>query len=98
MPEILSAIRQTFIALFLCSFLLLLAPFRVFGQDFVLHDGDTVVFYGDSITAQRLYTKFVEDFVLTRYPTMHVRFVNAGVGGDTVYGGYAGTMAERVRR
>jgi lysophospholipase L1-like esterase len=98
MPEILSGIRQTFIALFLCSFLLLLAPFRVIGQDFVLHDGDTVVFYGDSITAQRLYTKFVEDFVLTRYPTMHVRFVNAGVGGDTVYGGYAGTMAERVRR
>jgi lysophospholipase L1-like esterase len=29
---------------------------------------------------------------------MHVRFVNAGVGGDTVYGGYAGAMAERVKR
>ncbi len=65
---------------------------------FALHDGDTVVFYGDSITAQRLYTRFVEDFVLTRYPQLDVRFVNAGVPGDTVSGGYAGTMAERVQR
>lgn len=67
-------------------------------QPFSLLDGDTVVFYGDSITAQRLYTRFVEDFVLTRYPKLKIRFVNAGVPGDTVSGGYAGTMAERVRR
>ncbi len=67
-------------------------------QQFALKDGDTVVFYGDSITAQRLYTKDVEEFVITRYPTLHVRFVNAGVPGDTTNGGYAGTMAERVRR
>lgn len=67
-------------------------------QQFALKDGDTVVFYGDSITAQRLYTKDVEDFVLTRYPKMRVRFVNAGVPGDTVHGGYAGTLPERVRR
>ncbi len=68
------------------------------GQQFVLKDGDTVVFYGDSITAQRLYTMYVEDFVLTRYPALHVRFVNAGVPGDTATGGYAGLMAERVQR
>lgn len=67
-------------------------------QQFALKDGDTVVFYGDSITAQHLYTRDVEDFVLTRYPEMHVRFVNAGVPGDTVRGGYAGTMPERIRR
>jgi lysophospholipase L1-like esterase len=67
-------------------------------QSFALHDGDTVVFYGDSITAQRLYTRFVEDFVLTRYPTLNIRFVNAGVPGDKVDGGYAGTMAERLER
>jgi lysophospholipase L1-like esterase len=68
------------------------------GEPFALKDGDTVVFYGDSITAQRLYTKDVEDFVLTRYPNLHIHFVNAGVGGDTVNGGYAGTLAERVGR
>jgi lysophospholipase L1-like esterase len=70
----------------------------VYGQQLALKDGDTVVFYGDSITAQRLYTRDVEDFLLTRYPALHIRFVNAGVGGDTVNGGYAGTMAERVAR
>ena len=71
---------------------------KVYGQQFALKDGDTVVFYGDSITAQRLYTKDVEEFLLTRYPKMHVRFVNAGVPGDTTNGGYAGTMPERVQR
>ncbi len=69
-----------------------------YGQQFALKEGDTVVFYGDSITAQRLYTRDVEDFVLTRYPALHVRFVNAGVPGDSVHGGYAGAMAERVQR
>jgi lysophospholipase L1-like esterase len=67
-------------------------------QPFALKDGDTVVFYGDSITAQRLYTKFAEEFALTRYPAMQVRFVNAGVPGDTTFGGYAGAMPERVHR
>jgi len=67
-------------------------------QQFPLKDGDTVVFYGDSITAQRLYTRDVEEFVLTRYPALHVHFVNAGVPGDNVYGGYAGAMADRVAR
>src|SRR6478752_6938588 len=37
-------------------------------EDFYLKDGDRVVFYGDSITAQREYTARVEEFVLTRFP------------------------------
>ena len=36
--------------------------------DFALKDGDRVVFYGDSITEQRLYTTYVEHYVLTHYP------------------------------
>jgi lysophospholipase L1-like esterase len=67
-------------------------------KDFALKDGQTVVFYGDSITAQRLYTRFAEEFVLTRYPDLHIHFVNAGVPGDTTYGGYAGAMNQRVQR
>jgi hypothetical protein len=35
-------------------------------QQFHLKDGDRVVFYGDSITDQRLYTTFVETYALTR--------------------------------
>lgn len=68
------------------------------GQSFALHEGDRVVFYGDSITAQRLYTRFAEDFVLTRYPQLHVTFWNGGIPGDTVYGGYTGDMPTRLKR
>lgn len=65
---------------------------------FALHDGDRVVFYGDSITAQRRYTRFVEDFIISRYPHIKIDFYNAGVSGDTVEGGHAGNMEERVQR
>jgi lysophospholipase L1-like esterase len=81
-----------------CAVVALAACATANSQQFALKDGETVVFYGDSITAQRLYTRFVEDFVVTRYPALHIRFVNAGVGGDTVNGGYAGGMNERVQR
>jgi lysophospholipase L1-like esterase len=46
-----------------------------------LQDGDTLVFLGDSITHQRLYTQYVEDFFYTRFPDRRIRFHNAGVGG-----------------
>ena len=47
-----------------------------------LSDGDTLVFLGDSITHQCLYTQYVEDYFYTRYPERRIRFHNAGVGGD----------------
>lgn len=81
-----------------CAFVVAACAVLAHSQQFALRDGDTVVFYGDSITAQRLYTKYVEEFVLTRYPALHIRFINAGVPGDTAYGGYAGAMEERVQR
>lgn len=65
---------------------------------FALRNGDRVVFYGDSITAQRLYTRFAEDFVVSRYPDLRITFLNAGVSGDTVEGGHAGDMQARVQR
>ena len=46
-----------------------------------LQDGDTLVFLGDSITHQRLYTQYVEDFFYQRFPDRRIRFHNAGVGG-----------------
>jgi lysophospholipase L1-like esterase len=67
-------------------------------QDFYLHDGDRVSFYGDSITAQRFYTRDIQDFAETRYPSLQVQYHNAGVPGDKVTGGYAGKAAERVER
>ena len=46
-----------------------------------LQDGDSIVFLGDSITHQRLYTQYVEDFFYTRYPKLRFKIHNAGVGG-----------------
>ncbi len=46
-----------------------------------LQDGDTLVFLGDSITHQCLYTQYVEDYFYTRFPNLKIRFHNAGVGG-----------------
>src|SRR6266446_1325293 len=51
--------------------------------DFQIKDGDRVVFLGDSITEQRLYTSYIESYALTRYPHWQLRFRNVGWGGDT---------------
>ena len=50
-----------------------------------LEAGDTIVFLGDSITHQRLYTQYVEDFFITRFPNVPLRFHNAGIGGDRAW-------------
>ena len=65
---------------------------------FALHDGDRVVFYGDSITEQRLYTTFVENYVVTRFPHLKISFVHSGWGGDTVRGGGGGPIDLRLQR
>lgn len=65
---------------------------------FYLKPGDRVVFYGDSITDQRLYTTFVETYVVTRFPRLDVSFVHSGWGGDRVTGGGGGPIDLRLRR
>jgi len=65
---------------------------------FYLHDGDRVVFYGDSITDQRLYTTFTESFVVTRFPGLNVAFTHSGWGGDRVTGGGGGDIDLRLAR
>ena len=80
------------VSLFLCSAALSETP------GFYLHDGDTVVFFGDSITNQRLYTVFTEAYVLTRFPRMRVTFVHSGWSGDRVTGGGRGPIDLRLDR
>ncbi|NNM86190.1 MAG: SGNH/GDSL hydrolase family protein [Phycisphaerales bacterium] len=65
---------------------------------FFLQPHDRVVFYGDSITEQRLYTNDVATFVHTRFPKLPVTFINSGVGGDKVGGGWAGPLNVRLAR
>ncbi|HEX3872030.1 MAG TPA: GDSL-type esterase/lipase family protein, partial [Pirellulales bacterium] len=49
-----------------------------------LAQGDMIVFLGDSITQQCLYTQYVEDYFYTRMPHTRLKFHNSGVGGDKV--------------
>jgi lysophospholipase L1-like esterase len=67
-------------------------------SDFYLKDGDTVVFYGDSITDRRLYSVFAETFAITRFPKLHLRFVHSGYSGDRVSGGFGGSIDLRLNR
>ncbi|MEQ8785490.1 MAG: SGNH/GDSL hydrolase family protein [Pirellulaceae bacterium] len=58
------------------------SPYAPIHDRIELADGDTLVFLGDSITHQCLYTQYIEDFFYTRYPHTRIRFHNSGVGGD----------------
>src|SRR2546430_5859453 len=67
-------------------------------RGFYLRSGDRVVFYGDSITDQRLYTLFTEAYTVTRFPKLNVTFVHSGWGGDRVTGGGGGPIDLRLKR
>ncbi|MGC8625668.1 MAG: SGNH/GDSL hydrolase family protein [Phycisphaerae bacterium] len=86
--------------LLLMGFLVLAAApaLHAANRQFYLKNGDRVLFYGDSITEQRFYSTEVELFVRTRFPNLHVRFVNSAFGGDRVTGGGAGTINVRLKR
>jgi lysophospholipase L1-like esterase len=58
-------------------------------NEFILKKNDCVVFLGDSITEQQLYSNYVETYLALRYPELNLSFFNAGWGGDTVPGGLA---------
>jgi len=49
-------------------------------------DGDVVCFVGDSITHDGLYHKILSDVVTLRDPARRVRWVNAGISGDSAGG------------
>ncbi len=57
--------------------------------ELVVKDGDRVVFLGDSITQQMIYTRYVMNYFALRYPDMKVSFRNAGWSGDRASGALA---------
>lgn len=78
--------------------LLALAQFAFAQQPFALKPNDRVVFFGDSITDQRLYTTFAETYVVTRFPKANISFIHSGWGGDRVTGGGGGPIDVRLYR
>lgn len=86
-------------ALFRAVFIIFLLVHPLDAQkNFYLKYGDRLVFYGDSITEQRLYTNFVESYVVTRFPKLKVKFINRGWLGDKISGGGGGTQKARLLR
>ncbi|MBS1721204.1 MAG: SGNH/GDSL hydrolase family protein [Armatimonadetes bacterium] len=79
------------------AFLALAQPMRS-SEGFFLKDGDRVVTYGDSITDNGTYARYLETFVLTRFPEMRVAWVNSGWSGDRITGGSGGTLDVRLER
>ena len=53
----------------------------------MLKPGDRMVSLGDSITEQRIYTRYVMDYFALRYPGQKIEFRNAGWVSDTAVGG-----------
>lgn len=53
----------------------------------LLKSGDRMVFLGDSITEQRIYTRYVMNYFTLHYPDAKIWYRNAGWGGDTAPGG-----------
>lgn len=48
--------------------------------------GDRWVALGDSITHTGLYPRFLELFLITRFPSQELVMINAGIGGDSATG------------
>lgn len=53
---------------------------------FYLNNGERVVFYGDSITQGGTYVRYVEAYLLTRFPEKKFEIVNHGISSETISG------------
>src|SRR4051812_11473726 len=66
---------------------LVLAPALSLSAEPVVKDGDLVAIVGDSITEQKLYSVFIEDYLLMCAPGgQGVRTMQFGWGGETSWG------------
>ena len=52
----------------------------------VLRRGDHVVIVGDSITEQRLYSRFIEDYLIACMPALELKVTQLGWSGETAPG------------
>ena len=71
--------------LVLAALAMILLP-RVGWSALALKADDRIVIYGDSITEQRIYSRYLQQYLYCRYPELKLKFFNAGWGGDTAVG------------
>jgi lysophospholipase L1-like esterase len=64
------------------SLLALASTLRADEPKLVLKPNDVWVMAGDSITAQRLHTNYIEAYYQTRFPKLNLHFRNSGIGGN----------------
>jgi lysophospholipase L1-like esterase len=74
--------KSTF-ALLSAILLLIITPLRA---DLVLQPNDVLAIAGDSITQQKIYTVFMEDYLLMCQPVAGLRFVQFGWGSEKTGG------------
>jgi lysophospholipase L1-like esterase len=53
---------------------------------FAIHDGDRVVFLGDSITQAGTYVVYLDAYVRTRFPDRKIELINHGLSSETING------------
>jgi lysophospholipase L1-like esterase len=70
---------------------------RTSAADGLLRQGDYVAVIGDSITEQRIYSQFIEDYLLMCQPAGNLRATQFGWGGETAPG-FASRMANDTLR
>jgi len=56
------------------------------GAELVLKKGARVAVVGDSITEQKIYSKFIETYLLTAVPQLELKVMQFGWGGETAAG------------
>jgi len=56
------------------------------GGECLLRGGETIVFFGDSITQGGAYIDYTEAFLAARFPDKTFRIVNAGISSETISG------------
>src|SRR5438552_18817579 len=66
--------------------LLLLFPITASAADSVLKPGDSVALCGDSITEQKLYSVFIEDYLLMCQPVSNPETMQFGWSGEKADG------------
>ncbi|MGE0608787.1 MAG: SGNH/GDSL hydrolase family protein [Pirellulales bacterium] len=55
-------------------------------DEFALRGGETVLFFGDSITQNGGYVDYVEAYLRTRFPDLRFAVINHGISSETVSG------------